>query len=174
MAFPTSPTNGQIYNNMKFSSTLGLWKKSDELTVDQIIVSENPQFLGHGALNFVSASGSGFLKAETIITNMNSAYNTSTGEFTCPIEGNYLCYFDALIKTPNATSYAETHFRKNNIQYSGSYHTMHDIVRQYEPLSTSTIVYAAAGDKISLWFGCFDGGTIYSSSYCKFGFTFVN
>lgn len=175
MAFPSSPVNGQIFNNMKFSSTLGVWKKSDDIIIDQINVTENPQFLGQGALNFVSASGSGTLKSKTVITNMNNAYNVSTGEFTCPIEGNYLCYFDALITTPSTESYAELHFRKNDVQSSGGCHSMHAISRPYEPVFFSTIIYANAGDKLTLWFGCFTSCVIYDSDYyCKLGFTFIN
>jgi len=175
MAFPTSPTNGQIHNNMKYNSSLNLWKKSDDIIVDQLNITDNPQFLGTGSTNCATSSVQTILKTKTTRINLGSHYNESTGEFTCPLTGNYFCYFDTLISTPSAISFSECEFRKNGTRFSGNCHSMHDILRNYEPVSLSCIIYATAGDKLSLFFAGYEGGKVYNdTNYTRLGFVFIN
>ena len=110
--FPSSPTNGQVFNQYVYNSTIGAWKNYNDNTVvtsallakantaggniftgNQIfsgIVSNpgKPSFSAYASVATLDATRT--MPYDVARVNVGGHYNTSTYRFTAPVAGTYL------------------------------------------------------------------------------------
>jgi len=175
MAFPTSPNNGQIYKNYKFNSSSNIWEK-DILVAKTVRSTSAPSYSGRRLASHTSYSNTNFIPADVIHNNGN-CFNTSNGEFTCPITGKYLVMWQGLVYTNYvSTGHAYISFYVNSTEKTLKAHTMYNISRKYEPVGLTAVVHANVGDKITCKITT-ESATIWGGSgapHCCMSICFVN
>jgi hypothetical protein len=173
MAFPTSPTNGQIYKNLSWNSAKTAWVKDEHTEWGRILAENTPRYMGIGAAS-TAANFQGILRPDVTLMNIGNHFNTSTGEFTCPLTGIYFMMFDALIQTNSSRyAYASAQFFRNSGNAAGHAHNMHDHVRSYEMLNLNSSVQASAGDRLTCRIQCYEGASIYAGLYTRLGIVYL-
>lgn len=109
---------------------------------------------------FHATSGSGATSAgnvivfNTIVTNVSSSYNSTTGRFTAPIAGNYMFIASYLKDGGNSDTYVA--LRRNGSQYAN----MDATGAIYIPGIVHAVLTMAAGDYADVYV---NGGTVYQS-----------
>ena len=103
-------------------------------------------FSAYGLSNYTIANGSEF-RFTTINTNVGSAYSTSTGRFTAPVNGYYMFHY-SFLSTANNNN-VDTRLRINQstllaAAYSG------DGVASYKPGGASAGTFLTAGQYVSV------------------------
>lgn len=138
------------------------------MTVDdsgRVTTPYQPSMAAHSqGVSAVAYNGTPYIPA-VVSHNVGNHYNASTGTFTCPVAGKYLCTFQFLINTPNTTSHAAVHWEKNGSRNGSDAHTEYHSSRSYEPLSLSWIIDASQNDAITLWVDTNEGAAIYQGQY---------
>jgi hypothetical protein len=174
MAFPTSPTNGQIYKNLEWNASRGCWVRAQVRTVRTAVAASHPGTQGQniGASHVVFSSWATY-KPTVLNLDNQSCWNNTTGVYTAKEEGAYLISWNGLIETTTSTlAYGVISFRKNgsdimhtSSNHSTRAHSRHGISRSYEPLCGSIIVDLNVGDTLAVT--CFTEGVgkIYASSF---------
>lgn len=175
MAFPTSPSDGQIFKDYKYNSSLGLWEKNI-INTKTLRSTQAPSYAGRRLAAHTSYSGTNFIPADTT-HNVGNCFNTSTGEFTCPISGKYMVMWHGLVYTNNVSEgHIYVSFYVNSTEKTIKSHTKYTIARKYEPLNLTSVVEANAGDKITCKITT-NSATIWGGSgapYCNMAICFVN
>ncbi len=175
MSYPINPTNGQIYKDYQFNSSLNLWRKT-VISAKTIRSTQSPSYAGRRLAAQTSYSNTNFIPIDTG-HNIGDCFNTSTGEFTCTITGKYLVMWQGLVySVGNSLGHAYVSFYVGAVEKTSKSHTMYNIVRKYEPLAITSIVDAVAGDKITcrittnyctIWGGA-------GTPHCNMAICFVN
>lgn len=159
------------FGKYEFDSSLNAWKISDDIEYDNISATNNPTFQGYHLAAHTSYALTSY-KPSNVLINIGEHYNASTGIFTAPLKGSYICTFDALILTPEVLSYTYCEWIKNTERYCIA-HTMYNIARSYEPLCLNCIMYCDAGDEIQLRLNTVNNAKLYLAYYNRMGITFV-
>lgn len=131
----------------------------------RVTVSQQPSMAAHSqGVSAVVYNGTPYIPV-VVTHNVGNHYNASTGTFTCPVAGKYLCNFHFLVNTPNTTSHAAFYWEKNGGRNGCVAHTEYHSNRSYEPISLSWIIDASQNDAITLRADTNDGAAIYQGQY---------
>ena len=140
LRFYTESTGAAIEERMRISST-GIITKPYQ-----------PAWGARSLSNTTSSGGTSgtneILKFASVLVNIGSHYNASTGVFTCPVAGRYFVTFSGLYDD----SYNNTgtvYIRVNGAEKYRAYH--HNSGSYYEQISSSGVVDAAANDTIDIY-----------------------
>lgn len=172
--FPSSPTNGQTYENFIYDSSITAWRNqgtANNLATQIATLQTNPNIsgtitvAGNATFNsqtlnpnqtafFATASNTVFnLTAgqvypfNTVALNIGNCFNTSTNRFTAPVSGIYLFTFSIYV---NVSSAAWPGIYKNGSQYN-----VNDAVVAYNGntasgVSMSVLMSLAANDYVQV------------------------
>ena len=99
-----------------------------------------------GAYNATTTNG--VMKPSTILHNIGSHYNNSTGLFTCPVAGRYLVQFSGNFYNSGAGTYHIITIMKNGGSFTWNYDN--DMGASWKHISNTTIVSCAANDTLNI------------------------
>ena len=175
--FPSSPTNGQVFNQYVYNSTTGAWKNYNDnaivpsallgkaniaggntFTGNQVFSSgylqqnNQPSFSTSMTGGWITVSPNNVVVFNSPQFNIGSNFNSSNGRFTAPVAGRYVFAFNFYIDGQRQAS-----FRKNGSDYIPS-----DTAIAMTPTGTSTtsasyLFNLNAGDYVEI--GCRSGST---------------
>jgi len=106
------------------------------------------------------------IKFNTVNVNIGNHYNSSTGLFTAPVSGYYQVTFDGL--SGNATNHQiHVYIYINGSPYGHVAHwnMNNQGINSWLNLSLNNIIFAAAGDTLSLRYNTNGNGSLYGSAY---------
>jgi hypothetical protein len=185
--------------SMTVPATAGTILAADptKLSVDssgRLLHPARPSFLarGVGASTDQPTSGDTALLSTLIIDTTNSTgegchnignhYNTSTGLFTCPVDGLYMCYAHARWETASFTqnNYIRLFVKTVGTGVSGGNgYIIHQISgnneawTSYADQSVTGVLYCSAGMQIGMYGGMNSGTAKIFQSESSFGVTFL-
>lgn len=149
MAFPTSPTDGQIYNEYRYNSTLSVWEKAIQIDSNGYALESplKPMFMAHGSGSHQTNSSAEIMIFNTALTNIGNGYDTSTNRFTAPIAGIYR--FSQSWMTYNG-AHERAQFKKNGV-YVGDQNFAESVSGVYTRGAYEIIIGMAQGDYMEVW-----------------------
>lgn len=158
---PSTPVAGQIIYETDTKNVMvyngSSWIQSVNTTLQSISTDANgrvtlpyqPRFSGTKS-NYGGSINQDPWISNNAQVNVGSHYNTSTGYFTCPVTGYYLCVAHWI---GNGAAYGYAGVKRNGavIQF-----THWNISDSWDSIGVNAIIYAATNDTISFYVG---GGT---------------
>lgn len=136
MAFPTSPSDGDTYENLMWNNTLGAWDK-----IPEVIMS--------GQMGTVGDLGAGLvLFNEFWVDEGGITYSSSTKRFTVPLDGQYRITMNPFFK--NTVIGGRIFIGINTDTPGASTHYGHAYreTSSYDTTSLNSIVSLSANDYI--------------------------
>jgi len=165
MAFPTSPTNGQIYKDYQYNSSINSWMKSENKTFSSVRVVNTPAVQVDSLPSATTFSNENYRGTTRTILNVQSAFNATTGVFIAPEPGTYMITWNGIINTPGTGSHAYYRFFKNGSDISQYTHTTTGMTKVYEPLSSCITTTMNKNDTLEIKFTTLSSATVYSGIY---------
>lgn len=126
----------------------------------------------NGATGWIASLNPMKFPAAKILTNRGGYMNGTTGIFTCPLAGAYLCMGSVLMGN---SGYAQLTFRKNGVvPASGSIIHENNIGTGYTTVGAAIILTCAVGDQITFGDGLgYSGSSIYVDNHGAVSIQFI-
>jgi|13_taG_2_1085334.scaffolds.fasta_scaffold05736_3 hypothetical protein len=162
--------NGNLYLQVRQNDVMQNALKIDEdLCVTQPGL---PSFLATRTVGFTSTGTIDDINFPTLVYNTGSHFDTTTDEFTCPVDGHYLCTagLEAATFTQNA-NYG-TYILRNGAAMSNQVNSRFIGQQIRATTNTTAVYYFNAGDLISVR-AYHSGGTINWDNNGYFGVTLI-
>jgi len=158
MAFPTSPSNGQIHNNYIYN--INVWKR--------LVNNNKPSFQAYGGSS--GSSGIDWI-FPFVYLNIGNHYNTNTGIFTVPVSGNYYFSWSNIGNTVNDVY--RYRIKKNGISIDDWHLRVDSSATGNEyagGANRDIIINLLKGDTINIFFTSDEGTASYTAGqYPTFG-----
>ena len=177
LSFPTSPADGQTFNQYVYSSSTGAWKnQNDPTNVASLItgkanLSGGNTFSGYqimptmpvfSAMRRAGTYGNGSnitIVFDSAHTNIGGHYNTSNGRFTAPVAGVYR--FDCVVQKRSGGA-LNLYWYKNGSYFDRFVYS--DLGGDSPGPHGAIYLSLAANDYITIVYTHSGGGDIYGAS----------
>jgi len=97
------------------------------------------------------------IKFETTVSNTGGHYSTSTGRFTCPVDGKYFVTFNSNVNMSDATGNTFPEIHLNNALYIRAYDSNDYNQGAWVQQSITAIIPCSAGDYLEIKLRCNSG-----------------
>ena len=108
------------------------------------------------------------LKLQQVLIDTHNAYDVSSGDYTVPLAGKYLCLCRIMGKTDGSTN-MHFYFKpyRNGNWYPGSNwcHSQYGVTRNYETITGNWIIEGEYGDTFSLGIYTKNSSAVYGGYY---------
>jgi hypothetical protein len=164
LAFPASPTNGQVYNQYIYSTAIGAWKNQNDPTEVATLITGKANLSGASFSGPISTTGSitaiqpliygkitsgfagnGFITVTSIYNTGGFSSLTAQQNITVPMAGKYQIDTQQLI-SPSGAAYWRLYINGANYLHAYTTGTMQD-------LHIHTIINLQQYDTISFYYG---------------------
>jgi len=117
------------------------------------------------------------IKLQEIVIDTHNGYNISTGDYTVPLSGKYLCLCSLFINTAGVVdNYAYFKPYRNGTWYPSSQwcHGLHQATRNYETLTGNWLLEGEVGDTFAM--GLYTNGSsqLYLGNYHQLNFIYLS
>lgn len=145
---PLNPVDGERFDNLEWSDTIGGWIKSKNLIVNTFSTNQvcfHGQNVGVGHVIYFNE----YYKPTVVKINEGNCFNTNTGLFTAPHDGLYFISWGGLmLMIAGTTTHSYLKFCVNDIEVSGACHSAYGLQRDYDSLASTYLAQLSTGDTI--------------------------